>query len=351
MAALEGEVRHLKHKVRGHHEEKFQLIEKVRDIESLVDQKEKEQQQLHEQLHDGQQQVRKDFLFSSSPPLISTFPTAGSIDLLNSDSEAVKETHEIVTKHRSQRSVALHSRLNQNNSEISQTQSSRRIMSRRSRSWRKSAARRRRELSSGFTCQSMEPWSYSKTIHGVNPTKKEQSHTLMCLTASDLNHGRQSSSPLPFQEQQTDPFTADKLCFAVSSHISQRTSSELPNKTTWALCLSTYHIQLDTTYIQREEEILRYKKRGEWSYYETWIILGSHVTAMNAQMAGQMRVKAMCFPSYLMKAVCFYKAQAPDYGHKKAMVFPLSLVTRPFIQQQKLNAKSASSVWTLVENT
>ncbi|KAF3836028.1 hypothetical protein F7725_028586 [Dissostichus mawsoni] len=57
VAALEGEVRHLKHKVRGHHEEKFQLIEKVRDIERLVDQKEKEQQQLHEQLHDGQQQV------------------------------------------------------------------------------------------------------------------------------------------------------------------------------------------------------------------------------------------------------------------------------------------------------
>ncbi|XP_010770760.1 trichohyalin-like [Notothenia coriiceps] len=57
VAALEGEVRHLKHKVRGHHEEKFQLIEKVRDIEHLVDQKEKEQQQRHEQLHDGQQQV------------------------------------------------------------------------------------------------------------------------------------------------------------------------------------------------------------------------------------------------------------------------------------------------------
>ncbi|KAI9542742.1 hypothetical protein NQZ68_016045 [Dissostichus eleginoides] len=130
VTALEGEVRHLKHKVRGHHEEKFQLIEKVRDIERLVDQKEKEQQQLHEQLHDGQQQVRKDSLFSSSPPLISTFPTAGSIDLLNSDSEAVKQTHEIVTKRRSQRSVALHSRLNQNNSEISQTQSSRRILSR-----------------------------------------------------------------------------------------------------------------------------------------------------------------------------------------------------------------------------
>lgn len=252
---LEGEVRHLKHKVRGHHEEKFQLIEKVRDIERLVDQKEKEQQQLHEQLHDGQQQVRKDSLFSSSPPLISTFPTAGSIDLLNSDSEAVKQTHEIVTKHRS---VALHSRLNLN-SEISQTQSSRRIMSRRSRSWRKSAARRRRELSSGFACQSMEPWSYSKTIHGVNPTQKEQSHTLMCLTASDLNHSRRSSSLLPFEEQHTDPFTADKLCFAVSSHISQRHH----HQTTWALCLSTYHIQLDTAYTQREEERLRYKKREE----------------------------------------------------------------------------------------
>lgn len=64
------------------------------------------------------------------------------------------------------------------------------------------------------------------------------------------------------------------------------------------------------------------------------VILGSHVTAMNTQKAGQMRVKAMCFLSYLMRTVCFHKAQAPDYGHKKAMVFPLSLVTRPFIRRQ-----------------
>lgn len=35
-----------------------------------------------------------------------------------------------------------------------------------------------------------------------------------------------------------------------------------------------------------------------------------------------------------MRAVCFHKEQTPDYGHKKAMVFPLSLLIRPFIQQR-----------------
>lgn len=44
---------------------------------------------------------------------------------------------------------------------------------------------------------------------------------------------------------------------------------------------------------------------------------------MNTQTAGQMRVKAMCFPSYLMRAVCFPKAQAPDYGHKKSHGVPI----------------------------
>lgn len=63
--------------------------------------------------------------------------------------------------------------------------------------------------------------------------------------------------------------------------------------------------------------------------------MGSHVTAMNAETAGQIRVKAICPPSYLMRVVCFPKAQAPDYGHKKAVVFPLSLVIRPFILRQK----------------
>lgn len=36
-----------------------------------------------------------------------------------------------------------------------------------------------------------------------------------------------------------------------------------------------------------------------------------------------------------MRAVCFHKEQTPDYGHKKAMVFPLSLLIRPFIQQRR----------------
>ncbi|XP_031706146.1 trichohyalin-like [Anarrhichthys ocellatus] len=57
VAALKVEVRHLKHKVRGHPDERCQLSEKVRDIECLIEQKEKEQQQLHDQLRIGQQQV------------------------------------------------------------------------------------------------------------------------------------------------------------------------------------------------------------------------------------------------------------------------------------------------------
>ncbi|XP_042366821.1 myosin-9-like [Plectropomus leopardus] len=58
VAALEGEVRHLKHTAKGHQEEACLLSEKVRDIERLEDQKEKEQQQLHDQLRIGQQQVK-----------------------------------------------------------------------------------------------------------------------------------------------------------------------------------------------------------------------------------------------------------------------------------------------------
>ncbi|XP_068438028.1 trichohyalin-like isoform X2 [Clinocottus analis] len=57
VAALKGEVRHLKHKVRGHQDETCRLNQKVSDIERLMEQKEKEQQQLHDQLRIGQQQV------------------------------------------------------------------------------------------------------------------------------------------------------------------------------------------------------------------------------------------------------------------------------------------------------
>lgn len=69
--------------------------------------------------------------------------------------------------------------------------------------------------------------------------------------------------------------------------------------------------------------------------------LGSQVTVMNNldgkanEVCHVMRVKAMCFLSTLMKVICFLKAQATDYGHKKAMVFPLKLVTGPFIQPPK----------------
>ncbi|XP_035512531.1 nuclear mitotic apparatus protein 1-like [Morone saxatilis] len=58
VAALEGELSHLKPKVRGHQEEACQLREKVSGIERLKDQKEKEQQQLHDQLRISQQQVK-----------------------------------------------------------------------------------------------------------------------------------------------------------------------------------------------------------------------------------------------------------------------------------------------------
>lgn len=75
MAALEGEVRHLNHKVRGHQEEASQLTKKFRDMERLKDQKEKEQQELHDQLHISQQQVRKNSLLSSLPSSIYTSPT------------------------------------------------------------------------------------------------------------------------------------------------------------------------------------------------------------------------------------------------------------------------------------
>lgn len=106
MVELEGEVRHLKHKVRRHQEEACQLSGKVRDIERLKDQKEKEQQQLHDQLHTSQQQVRKNSLHSSSPsapPQVKSM--VKSIDQFNSDLEPVKQAHEIDAEHWSQRSV------------------------------------------------------------------------------------------------------------------------------------------------------------------------------------------------------------------------------------------------------
>jgi len=120
VAALKGEVRHLKLKVRGHQDETCQLSEKLSDIERLI---EKEQQQLHDQLCTGQQQVRKHPLFRSSPSLNSTSPLEGAIDQLNSDLEAVKQAHQIDAERWSRRSVLLHSRLKQNNSELSQMQS------------------------------------------------------------------------------------------------------------------------------------------------------------------------------------------------------------------------------------
>ncbi|XP_044196214.1 trichohyalin-like isoform X2 [Thunnus albacares] len=55
--ALEGEVRRLNQKIRGHKEEACQLSKKVRDTERLKDQKEKDQQQLHDQFCISQQQI------------------------------------------------------------------------------------------------------------------------------------------------------------------------------------------------------------------------------------------------------------------------------------------------------
>ncbi|KAK2859353.1 hypothetical protein Q5P01_003973 [Channa striata] len=57
VAALEGEVRHLNHKIRGHQDAACELSKKIRDIERLKDQKEKERQELHDQLHISQQQL------------------------------------------------------------------------------------------------------------------------------------------------------------------------------------------------------------------------------------------------------------------------------------------------------
>ncbi|XP_034428943.1 golgin subfamily A member 6-like protein 22 isoform X2 [Hippoglossus hippoglossus] len=57
VAELECELKHLNHKVRGHQEEACQLSRKVRDTERHKDQKEKEQQRLHNQIRISQQQV------------------------------------------------------------------------------------------------------------------------------------------------------------------------------------------------------------------------------------------------------------------------------------------------------
>ena len=157
MAALEGEVRHLKHKVRGHQEETCQLSANVRDIERLIDQKEKEQQQLHDQLRIGRQQVRKNSLSASSAPPLQE----GSIDQSNSDLEAVKQAHKIDAERWSQRSVLLYSRLKQNKPELSQTQGrpkDRESGGHEAQGQFKSAARSRGEGKSFVCCcQSIEP--------------------------------------------------------------------------------------------------------------------------------------------------------------------------------------------------
>ncbi|XP_055364326.1 coiled-coil domain-containing protein 18-like isoform X2 [Betta splendens] len=57
VASLEDEVRHLNRDVRGRQEEASQLSRKIRDIEQLKEQKEKEQQELHDQLRISQQQL------------------------------------------------------------------------------------------------------------------------------------------------------------------------------------------------------------------------------------------------------------------------------------------------------
>lgn len=79
------------------------------------------------------------------------------------------------------------------------------------------------------------------------------------------------------------------------------------------------------------------------------VIPACPVTARNSQTAGQTKVKTACFPSYLMRAVCFRKEQTPDYGRKKAMAFPLSPLIRSFIQQQRRNVKAIIIVWTVGE--
>ncbi|XP_034562890.1 trichohyalin-like [Notolabrus celidotus] len=58
VAALEAEVRRLKHKAREHQQEACKLNEKVRGIQCLQDRTEKDQQQLHDQLCTSQQQVQ-----------------------------------------------------------------------------------------------------------------------------------------------------------------------------------------------------------------------------------------------------------------------------------------------------
>lgn len=67
MAALEGEVKHLKGKIRGHQVEVCELDKKVG--ESRGAQEEKEQQHLHDRLLLNQQQVRKWSRAFSSPSL------------------------------------------------------------------------------------------------------------------------------------------------------------------------------------------------------------------------------------------------------------------------------------------
>ncbi|KAM4606578.1 uncharacterized protein ACJ7VT_016754 [Polymixia lowei] len=107
LSALEAEVRRLNKKVRGHQEEMCQLREKVREGEGLRDQKDKEGQQLHNQLCTSQQQVKSQ---------------AESIERLTSDLEAVKQAHRVDAERWSQRNFLLRSQSEQAHSELSQTQ-------------------------------------------------------------------------------------------------------------------------------------------------------------------------------------------------------------------------------------
>lgn len=88
MTALEEEVRDLKCKDIAHEEEACQLREEVSEIKRLRDQKEKEQQVLHEQLHITQQQARKNRgkvkkgFYSSYPPAGDSFSeVCGKVEL------------------------------------------------------------------------------------------------------------------------------------------------------------------------------------------------------------------------------------------------------------------------------
>lgn len=187
VAALEGEVRHLKHKVRGHQEEACQLSEKVGDIERRKDQKEKEQQKLLDQLRISQQQVRKDSLLSSSPPLISTSPKGeisgeiyrsvelwpGSCETGSRDRCGTLEPEERPAS----QPIEAEQFWAQPNTE--QAEGSR-VRGHKAQGQFKSEAHTRRE-GKAFVC-SVEPWSYSKS--SGQHKKKNQMHLCVWVLVS-----------------------------------------------------------------------------------------------------------------------------------------------------------------------